>query len=184
MLKSLFILTLLFTSSLLFANEQIGFKSGNKLKSRPIYGTIHLYCPQNSSIHTCRMNYLEPGDRDKFIHPPIDADKVTLEAIHQQGSRRKKSAKFDAVQGESKKRFNLWLGSLFQRPLLRSGKNIMHYKLYKNSSLVKSGSFIANVQTLSTRRCRTRTYHSTRDSDCDFPSFMCQKYFSEQAYCQ
>ena len=184
MIKKLFILVLFISSFQLFANEQIGFKSGNDLSSQYIYGQIQTFCPSTSRMHTCRMDYLEPGDRDKFIHPAIDADKVTLEAVHQQGSRRQKKGSFDAVQGESKKYFNLWLGSLLQRPLLRSGKNVLNYKLHKGKNVVKSGSFIVNVKKADAKKCHYRTYHSQQDRDCQNPSFLCQRYFSEQAYCQ
>jgi hypothetical protein len=184
MLKKLFFLIFLLTSLQLMADTQIGFKSGNDLTSHYIYGTIHTYCPQTSRIHTCRMDYLAPSDRDKFVHPAIDAEKVVLEALHQQGSRRNKKSTFDAVQGESKKYFNLWLGSLLQRPLLRTGKNTINYKLQKSGNIVKSGTFIVNVKSSEAKRCRNRVYHSQRDGDCQNPSFLCQRYFSEQAYCQ
>jgi hypothetical protein len=184
MLKNFIFITFLFCSFQLFADTQIGFKSGNDLTSHYIYGNIYTYCPQRSRIHTCRMDYLEPGDRDKFVHPAIDADKVTLEAVHQQGSRRSKKASFDAVQGESKKYFNLWLGSLLQRPLLRSGKNTINYNLKKDGTSVKTGTFIVNVKESESKRCRDRSFHSQSDRDCDNPSFLCQRYFSEQAYCQ
>jgi hypothetical protein len=184
MFKKLSILILLISSTQLYANDQIGFKSGNNLTSQYIYGKIQTFCPSRSRIHTCRMDYLEPGDRDKFIHPAIDADKVILVAVHQQGSRRQKKGKFDAVQGESKKYFNLWLGSLLQRPLLRTGKNIVNYKLHKVNNIVKSGSFVVNVKKPVAKKCDYRTYHSQQDSDCQNPSLLCQRYFSEQAYCQ
>lgn len=169
---------------LAFSEPHVGFKSGNEMVSNYIYGNIHAYCPGTSRFHTCRMDYLEPGDRDKFVHPAIDADKVELIANHQQGSQTKKKSKFDAVQGQSKKYINLWLGSLLQRPLLRKGTNRIEYKLTKNGNMVKSGTFTATVQEAPAKRCRDRVYHFHRDNDCQNLSFLCQRYFSEQGYCQ
>ncbi|MBT7611126.1 MAG: hypothetical protein HN576_15300 [Bacteriovoracaceae bacterium] len=183
MLNNLILLVFLFSSFQLFADGAIGFKSGSNLTSHYIYGNIYTYCPKRSRSHICRMDYLESGDRDKFIHPAIDANKVTLEARHQQGSRRSKKVSFDAVQGESKKYFNLWLGSLLQRPLLRSGKNTINYKLQKNGTIVTTGTFIVNVKASESKRCRDRIYHSQNDSDCGNPGHLCQRYFLEQAYC-
>ena len=169
---------------MVMANAQVGFKSGNTMVSNYIYGTIHAYCPKTSRIYNCRMDYLEPGDRDKFIHPAIDADKVELVARHEQGSKTKKKGKVDAVQGQSKGYFNLWLGSLLQRPLLRTGQNNISYKLFRKGTEVKSGTFVTQVNKAEAKRCRDRVYHYSSDQDCQNISFLCQRYFSEQAYCQ
>jgi hypothetical protein len=181
MTKVLLLILVLFTSSA-FAN--IGFKSGNKFQSQILRGSFTAFCPQGSRTQYCAIDTLTPNARDKFVYKGIDADEVILQAEHQQGSRRTKSSRFNSSDGESKKWFNLWLSSLFQRPLLRDGVNRVSYSLKKDGNVVEDGVFEAYVERLGDVQCRHRHYTFHSQSDCNSLPTHCSRYFLDERYCQ
>ncbi|MCO4793295.1 MAG: hypothetical protein KC493_06280 [Bacteriovoracaceae bacterium] len=181
MMKTLMLTALLFSSTA-FAN--IGFKSGNKMQAQLLKGSFTAFCPNGSTVHYCSADTLNPGSRDKFVHPAVDANEVILVAEHQQGSRRSKSSRFHGSDGESKKWFNLWIGSLFQRPLLRDGINRVLYSLKKEGRIVEAGVFEAHVERISAAQCRHRHYTFHSQNDCKNLDVHCSRYFLDERNCQ
>ncbi|TNE99321.1 MAG: hypothetical protein EP326_08350 [Deltaproteobacteria bacterium] len=181
MMKVLMLTAVLFSSTA-FAN--IGFKSGNKLQAQTLRGSFTAFCPQGSRTQYCAIDTLSPSVRDKFVYSGVDADEVTLTAEHQQGSRRVKTSDFNSTDGESDKWFNLWLASLFQRPLLRDGVNKISYSLKKDGNVVEAGTFEAVVERLEDARCRHRHYTFHSQNDCNSLATHCTRYFLDERYCE
>lgn len=181
------IMALLLSSASTFA---AGLSGGDQYSTVNIYGRLHVQCtgPQGSSsaYADCRGQILNPGEYSYFVGPKTEADSVTLVASHEDGSVSKpKSSAYDGDKGRSKKSFNLWISSVLQRPLLDFGKNNVKYTLSQNGRVTEQGSFQVNVVDGGRAVCqRTGFYYSNTASDCNFPTNLCSRYFSEHNYCQ
>lgn len=169
-----------------------GLKIGNDLTSNPVEGTIRLTCSDRNGrdfrFVDCRANFLSPSEFSKFVlgeGERVDADEVTLYYKDHKGRTKSKSSRFDSEKGESKNRFNLWIHTLFQRPLLNYyGENEVEYKLEKNGREVATGKFVVNVEKQETKYCPQASYWSSNLDDCRFPSNYCSRYFRDYNYCQ
>ena len=79
---------------------------------------------------------------------------------------------------KSRRRFNLWLSSLFQRPLLKRGMNSIQWELTNDGQVKESGEFevevVPNARTL---QCDRRLLTSSRLSDCRGYASACSYYF-------
>jgi len=161
-----------------FAQDEIGFSKGNTFTNHEVRGSFTLQCPTRSAYATCAGNYLSPVEADYFVHPDaIVADKIELSNVNGRGRTVKKDANFDSDKLRSTKRFNLWIATLTQRPLLKMGANNISYKLSNEGSVVKEGTFEVNVNNAPATVCRHDFLRSFNDSDCNFPSNYCGQYF-------
>jgi hypothetical protein len=121
---------------------------------------------------------VQPGSQDRFAYgAPIDADKVELTAVHADGSTRTKSKKYDAQKGESG-RFNLAISTLTQRPLLKIGDNMIHYKMKKKSQAVAEGDFQATMTVVGDLSCRQGVVYAWGQAQCDSMAWACDTYFA------
>jgi len=168
-----------------------GFDSGENFEAVILRGTVYMTCEENGrrdfGYVNCVDEALEPYNHVKFeSRELVDADKVELTATWEDGTVREKSSSFDRETGKSTDHFNLWLSSLFQRPLLDHGKNVITFRLLKDDALVKSGNFDVIVHTGQERKCSAiGRYWSNNLSDCRFPSqHYCGRYFREENYCR
>lgn len=151
-----------------------------------IQGNIQVTCftPNGSQIarFRCSESYLDPSDFSKVMtEESIDADKVTLTYVDERGKKRTKSSKFSG--NKSKSEFNLWIWTLTQKPLLKSGDNLIEYTLTKKNKTVETGSFNVDVQDTAVRTCRSRSYTSSYEGDCTNGANICNRYFREENYC-
>lgn len=188
-MKTLIATILLGLSPYAFADG--GFTAGNDFEATWIEGEITLRCDDASSGRSdfahfrCTSEILDPAEYSYFKGPQIDADKVTLLATREDGSTREKSGDYDATAGKSKSSFNLWISTLLQRPLLKTGKNEISWKLTKEGAPVAEGKFDANVKQGKDRSCKyRRTYFSSNINDCSTGGFYCDRYFQDENYCQ
>ena len=167
-----------------------GLSGGDQFSTVNIYGRLNVQCtgPQGSTsgFADCRGQILNPGEYSYFVGPKSEADQVTLIATHEDGSVSKaKTEKYDGEMGKSKKAFNLWISTVLQRPLLDFGKNTVKYTLSEKGKVVEQGSFIVSVVDGGRSVCQHNGYYySTMASDCQFPTNLCSRYFSENNYCQ
>ncbi len=169
-----------------------GFSKGSEFQSTDLEGSITVYCNDNDPYnpgpgyahYTCFMNILDPSESDYFVtDEAVAANKVTL--TNRLGDREiSKTSDYLPAEKRSKKRFNLWLESLLQTPLLHTGLNTVAYDLKNGSQSVKSGSFSVNVVEQPTRRCRHRIMNSWTSNDCRSGGAVCDRYFNEENYCQ
>ncbi|MGZ3770839.1 MAG: hypothetical protein ACXVCR_17750 [Bdellovibrio sp.] len=170
--------------------ETIGFSRGSEFTATSIQGQVQVACNgfngAGTATYTCREVALDPNPYDYFIGPKdYRVDKLELNVIQEGGIIRNKLASYDGVYGKSREAFNLWISTLFQKPLLAMGLNTIHYKLYSdNNSKVYDGSFEVTVKKGSARQCRPMQYTSTDINDCNSQYSMCQKYFNEQSNCR
>lgn len=182
-----YLLAMLLCSTTAFA---AGLSGGDQYTRVDISGKLMVQCTGSqgttSGIADCRGQILNPGEYSYFIGPQSEADQVTLIATHEDGSISKpKTEKYDGQKGKSKKSFNLWISTVFQRPLLRFGKNTVNYTLSQNEKVTEQGSFVVNVVDGGRAVCqRTGFYTSTMANDCQFPTNFCSHYFNENNYCQ
>lgn len=181
------LLTLLLGSSQVFA---AGLSGGEQFSTQEIAGRLTVQCSSQSGTTSafadCRGQILNPGEYSYFTGPVSDADHVTLRATREDGSVSKaKTEEYDGAKGKSKKSFNLWISTVFQRPLLGFGKNTVKYTMTKNGTTVEEGTFIVNVVDGGRSVCqRTGFYFSSSANDCNMPTNFCSQYFSENNYCQ
>jgi hypothetical protein len=164
-----------------------GFSAGSEFKNHRIQGPITVRCNDGRESRisqvTCRASYLSPTMRSKFSYDSgVAADKVKITYTNSRGKNKTKSSK--VKQAESTRSFNLWIRTLTQRPLLKSGQNELSYKLYKKGSVVESGEFTVNVETQPVRYCPYRSYYSSSINDCTNSMYICDRYFREHNDCQ
>jgi len=183
MLKIAVFLSLIFS---LPTFADIGFDRGPIMSQIKLRGAVSSWCSdingrQVNVNYFCRQNYLEGGNFSKIIviNQSIDADFVK---VQRKGSKFIKSSKFDSVKGESAAAFNLWVGSLFQRPLLKSGKNHIIYHFYKNKKIVLEGMFEVEVGNEITRDCGFGQLPNI--PSCENQTFVCNRFFKEYNYCE
>jgi hypothetical protein len=171
----------------------VGFTAGDLFSTFNLEGSLNVSCSGTSAPSfghaNCRGQILSPSEYSYFQGPKdtnLIADKVSLSAVREDGSISKsKIEDYDSVKGLSKKSFNLWISTVFQRPLLAFGKNTVNYTLTKNGNVVLTGSFVVDVVSGGRSVCqRTGFYTSSFANDCAFPANFCSRYFSENNYCQ
>jgi len=191
-MKNILAIAVLFVTGA--ASAQVGFKNGNHLQAVSIDGDITVQCngtiPPNSGIQTayfhCEDDILNPVDMDYFRGPAgVKADEVDLTATHEDGSQRSKTAGYDSSKALSTSRFNLWISTLLQRPLLDIGKNQIAYLLKSKGKVIAQGAFEAIVSDGGQKTCaRSGFYFSNNPQDCTNGFAQCDLYFRENNYCQ
>ncbi|HEX7674621.1 MAG TPA: hypothetical protein VF412_10630 [Bdellovibrio sp.] len=171
--------------------DYAGFASGSTFQATPIEGNVLMTCDgfngTSQANYTCRDVVLEPQNSDIFVGPLDNrATQVELKAVREDNSSRVKINNYDGRSGKSST-FNLWISSLFQKPLLMAGVNHVHYSIYTNSPSFQefaSGDFDVMVNRAATRVCPTTQYHSTDVTDCNSQYSICQRYFEQYNNCR
>jgi hypothetical protein len=97
----------------------------------------------------------------------------------------KQTREYNKAKNRSSQRFNLWIRTLTQTPLLGYGENTVKYEMKKAGKVVGSGDFSVYVDQSPARYCERRSMHSSDSSDCrSRSSYICDRYFREQNYCE
>ena len=178
------ILVTVLSSSLVSA---AGFMSGNQFTSVRLSGDVTVLCNFSgrfdSRFISCVDETLDPTEFDYFsMDESIPATKVILKSKE---TGRTKESPYLTEKRRSKKYFNLWVSTLFQRPLLSFGENHISYQLNDGSKIVRSGEFMVKVSRGRDRLCRHRVMQAGSPDDCNFGSpTICSEYFSIENYCQ
>lgn len=167
-----------------------GFKSGNKFEYKSAVGDVSVHCPQSGggyppgtptgptfANYRCYGYVFNPGDHDYFVGPKINADEIELVAVRVDGSKRSKKSEYDGTKGQSKETFNLWIETLFQKPLLKMGRNDVTWTLKRSGRAVQTGSFIAEVFDRGDLRCPAASETSWDPADCQSSGRICGDYF-------
>ncbi|MDZ4083710.1 MAG: hypothetical protein U1E10_12285 [Bdellovibrionales bacterium] len=187
-------LTVLFTvtsptTEALASAAQTGFKNGNKFEYKSAVGDVSVHCPNTGGSlpggpsgptfanYRCYGYSLTPGDADYFVGPKVNADEVELIAVRADGSKRSKTGEYESAKGQSKDTFNLWIETLFQKPLLKMGRNDVTWNLKRGGRTVQTGSFIAEVFDRGDLRCPAASETSWDPSDCQNSGRICSDYF-------
>jgi hypothetical protein len=170
----------------------VGFASGANFTSTSIEGQVTVTCDgfngTGSAIYNCRDNILEPLAYDYFVGPQDKSvNEVELKATHADGNSVTKDSVYDGVKGKSHDAFNLWISTIFQKPLLAVGINKIHYRTLHSVDSVEAlseGDFTVTVDRGPTRKCQTTQYNSTDNNDCSSQYSVCQRYFEQFNYCR
>ncbi len=192
MLKVVSIILLLCSAAK--AADLPGFASGSDFSATPIEGTVIMTCEgfngTSEATYSCRDVVLDPQAFDTFTGP-VDprATQVELRADHEDGSSRVKMAGYNGKTGKSTSTFNLWVSTLFQKPLLMAGVNKLSYSVYSGTGSeafqeYARGTFVLTVKRNTLRRCPTTQYHSTDVTDCNAQYSICQRYFEQYNNCR
>lgn len=161
----------------------VNFDRAGTITETELEGTVRVSCSENgtnrSYTSNCYASYLQGGDYGRVVvsNGSVDADYVKLQT---QGSKYIKGATFNAQTGESIGKFNLWIGSLFQRPMLKRGKNLIDYKFLKNKVVVAEGTFEVTVESNDYRSCG---YGSVYSGSCSTIN-ACEDFFYRRNYCR
>lgn len=167
-----------------------GFSKGSVFSAIPIQGQVRVICNgfngTGTAQYVCRDVVLAPQAYDVFVGPKdARSKKVDLSCTREDGSVRARGSNYDGAKGRSADSFNLWISTIFQKPLLAYGKNKVSYSLKDDKGTVTAtGSFDVTVNKVALRECPLATYNSTDLNDCASQYSVCQRYFEEYHYCQ
>ncbi|MBO9666567.1 MAG: hypothetical protein J7501_07100 [Bdellovibrio sp.] len=186
------ILTFCMLGSFAHAADVAGFSSGNDFKATPLEGQVVVTCEGfnggGSASFTCRDVVLDPVSYDYFKGPrDARATKVELTNKRDDNSVRTKSDDYDGARGRSRGSVNLWISTLFQKPLLMAGKNRIHYKVTGDNTSAApfaEGDIVVTVTRNKARSCPTTHYNSADVNDCTSQYSVCQRYFEQFNYCR
>lgn len=165
-----------------------GFTGGDLFEAIRLSGDITVTCREGNQSETrriyCRGEILNPGEYTYFRGPEgLAADRVFLRATHEDGSIQEKRESYDSEEGKSDE-VNLWIRTLFQRPLLEYGSNRIEWNMTQDGQSVADGEFSVDVVQGQARQCRHRWYNSNSMSDCRGGSSVCSQHFHWENYCQ
>ncbi len=187
--------TLVFVGTFLFfssVNAQIGFSRGAVFNSIPLQGEVYVRCNGfnglGSATFTCRDLVLDPVAYDYFLGPKDNgADRLELSLLYQDGTNRTVMVGYDGPRGKTTDALNLWISTLFQKPILKKGINIIRYRTYSSRKfydILADGEIQVEVRRGNPRICPTATLDSSDITDCQSQYSICQRYFEESKYCR
>lgn len=182
--------SLIFTFGLFAAvvSQAQSFSTGNRFTTLPIEGDLMVTCSDpNLGTRTARFNCqdlrLGPAEYEYFVGPQNQADSVDLQATWANGKQSAlKTVKYS--NGKSASQVNLWISSLFQRPLLDEGLNKVTYVFKKSDTVISRGDFEVQVVSGPHKQCPSGYITSNTPSDCDNQYTVCDEYFRRYNYCQ
>lgn len=186
----MFVSIMMILLSFSHAETPVGFSGGKNFVATPIEGQVAVTCEgfngTGQALFTCRDVTLDPGTHDYVIGPQNDqASRIDLTAHHEDGASVSKTLNYNGSQGKSSDRVNLWLSTLFQKPLLDRGVNRVSYVMYSSGKTeISRGDFEVIVQRGKSRMCQPSSYTSTDLNDCHSQFSICQRYFQESNYCK
>ena len=183
----IFSLLLLLISSLAHVKAS-GFKIGNRIDSAKISGNLTVRCVGNGmndiANHFCKALVVEPATHSYFIGPAkIRANRVKIISEWENGKTIKKEKIYNSKKGRTKRRVNLFVKSLIQRPLLNIGNNIIKFEMYNNKQRVSQGQFNFKVVEGPSRRCRPRSITTSGHDFCRNAIRACDEYFYIENNC-
>lgn len=170
----------------------VGFVHGSEFTAAAIEGRVTVSCNGfngvGSAVYACRDAILEPQIYDYFTGPRnAKAADVELKCTRDDGSVRTKTSGYNGAKGLSTDSFNLWISTLFQKPLLQVGVNTIDYRITADDRAeteIAKGRFVVNVKRVAARRCPDAHYNSTDINDCNSQYSVCQRYFEEYHNCR
>lgn len=164
------------------------FGGHTEFESHNFYGKIRVTCFGDFTetvVHNCRAQGLLPGERAHFNHYLTEqVDRVKLVSHRADGRVIRRSSNWNSKKHQSKKRFNLWINTLLQTPLLSQGVNAVVFELWNDHTSIESGSFNVTVREGGDYQCKTLDKQESGNTLCDNSVHACQYYFNVQDDCE
>lgn len=181
MKNAIWMLCLLISTSALAYD--VGLERGDVIQTDEIEGFVSVNCRENGQprwyTYSCYDIALVGGAYGKLVvtNGSVDADWVKLQ---RSGQNIIKGAAFNSSTQQTGNNFNLWISTLFQKPLLDKGVNIINYTFEKQGQSVAGGQFQVDVVEGDYRQCpRGSLYFSS----CPSITTACSEYFRRYNYC-
>ncbi len=186
---ALIFLTLSSTSA-----QAAGFAGGNVFEYTSAVGDVLVHCPRSggggggpgggprgpsSASFRCYGYVFSPAEYAQFVGPKVNGNRVELTATREDGSTRTKTSDYDGSLGASTDTFNLWINTVFQRPLLKLGRNDVAWTVTRDGRTVQSGNFIADVYEKPELRCPMGSITSWDPNGCSNSGSACGDYFQQ-----
>ena len=184
-MKEIIMLCVLGSLSLGASAFDIGFERGSTIKTDEIDGYVSVNCEERGQSrwysYSCYDIALVGGayGKIKVTNGSVDADWVKL---RREGSNHIKGAAFNATEQQTGRNFNLWISTLFQKPLLEKGKNLVNFTFEKQGQLVSQGQFEVEIIEGEYRSCPRGTLYYY--SACPTINTACSDYFRRYNYCR
>lgn len=157
---------------------EVGFSTGDEFFTRTRVGPLTLVCPRETRVVYCSDHILFPKNHDYLTFPQnINAEIVKVSRVNNRGQVRTKSSRIFGSSGRSAKTFNLWVKTLFQKPLLAMGVNTLTYEFINDGNTVKQGEFTVVVNEGENQYCE-HIIMSGILGDCMNPHALCGVYFT------
>lgn len=163
-----------------------GFVGGNHFEYTSAVGDIFVHCPRtgggipsgpSTANFRCYGYIFQPAESAQFMGPQTNADEVELTAIREDGTTFAKNSRYDGVRGVSTDTFNLWIETVFQRPLLKLGVNQVNWILKSAGQAVAQGTFEATVVQKQSLTCPNASMTSWDADGCTNSYRACSDYF-------
>ena len=165
----------------------VGLSTGQQYTSKIYYGRVHAWCPNTRNggpsfkLYNCAIRTINPeGVGYFYTESGVEGDKVIL--INKSLNRRnRKRLRFNAEEGRTDRKINLWTDTVTQAPLLTYGKNIISYEIRKGRSVSEKGEFEVQVDREPDHQCRDWTYNL--QFRCDDYFYVCSEYIHRSNRC-
>lgn len=163
-----------------------GFVGGNRFEYTSAVGDVFVHCPQtgggvpsgpSTANFRCYGYIFQPAESAQFMGPQTTADEVELTAIHEDGTTFTKSSGYDGLRGVSTDTFNLWIETVFQKPLLKLGVNQVNWVLKSAGQAVAQGAFEATVVQKQSLICPNASMTLWNSDGCTNSYRACSDYF-------
>ncbi|MCB0408228.1 MAG: hypothetical protein KDD34_08495 [Bdellovibrionales bacterium] len=131
------------------------------------------------AIYQCRGYLMEPSSFAYFYHDPnASVERVELSAMNKKGQKILKKSNWNSQENRTEKRINLWVETLFQKPLLELGDNKVQFVFFnKKNQIVESDEFMVRVDNGGLRECHSRSHFTSDMQMCNSGAFACDEYF-------
>ncbi len=163
--------------------QNVRLEKGNTYESHVYEGRASVWCKDDRGttyLHRtrCRASGLNPALTSYVVGPQnTGATELKLQSVHDDGSQTSKQEDYEDVVGRTEDRVNLWISTLFQKPLLKHGVNRVSYQLVNDAqAIIEQGSFDVVVARGAKLICPHDYLQSRFPSDCT-GSGICSTYF-------
>lgn len=171
-----FIFALVFSTTVFSAN----LEHGTAYTHTDFTGSVTASCDSGTRVHYCSAYGLSPSMYTRIVSSDdFDAKRFQITSQQESGKVRTKKGK---MKGKYSKAINLWVRSVFQRPLLGMGTNQVTITLTNDDDVVSFHTFPVTVTRGERRSCR-RGYVRMFGNDCESQARACDEYF-RRGYCR
>jgi len=165
------------------------FQGYTTFTATPVWGRLTIHCHDGGRSEfqaaICEEVTLSPFEYGFFeAEKDVGANEVLLTSQRADGESVEKRVGYDSSTGRSEKRVNLWISTLFQKPILDVGNNVIDYQLVNEGEVKASGQLTVKVEEGAEKQCPDATDFSSNMNDCRFPQLACGRYFRRFNYCE